>query len=203
MKTLPEKVRAVLALFANLDKKIASLQMHSSLSCPPGCGRCCEKPAIEVSPLEFLPFALAVYDQGNHEEILNLCEENPESICVIFRSHVTKFGGLCSAYPYRGLMCRLFGYAARMNRDGQAELVTCRIIKEGQNVSYSKLQSELTAQSYKAPLFSAYYMRLRSIDAELCAMMPINQAIACAIKATMHYYSYRRRKSRSKGNAQF
>ncbi|MFM7104832.1 MAG: hypothetical protein ACKOW8_04860, partial [Flavobacteriales bacterium] len=80
----------------------------------------------------------------------------------------------------------------------------CKIIKEGQSLSFQKLQNELVDRSFNAPMFSDYYMRLKSIDAELCEMMPINRAIASAIKTTMHYYSYRkRRKSGTIGNAEF
>lgn len=202
MKTLPEKVRAVLSLFSDLDRKIAALQVHSSLNCPSGCGKCCEKPAIDVCPLEFLPYALAAFDLGIHEDVLKSCNAAKEGLCIIFRPHITSFGGLCSEYPNRGLMCRLFGYAARVNRDGQAELVTCKIMKTEQSDSYLKFQHELNSGAYNPPFFPDYYMRLRTIDPELCEMMPINQAIAVAIKTTMHYYSYRqRRKSRAKGDS--
>jgi len=194
MKTLPAKVRAVLALMSQLDKTIALLQKHSTLHCPAGCGKCCEKPAIEVTPLEFLPFALATFDNGQYDEILQVCTNDPTGLCVIFRPSVTKFGGLCNAYPHRGLMCRLFGYAARRNREGTAELVTCSIMKTSQKLSFNDFQNQLANGSYTPPFFADYYMKLRSIDADLCEMMPINQAIATAIKSVKHYYSYRQRR---------
>ena len=140
MKTLPVKVRSVKSLLKRLDQEVEKLQRNSRLYCPAGCGKCCEKPAIMVTPLEFLPFALSVYDEGRHEEFLSQCVESPDGICLLFRASITQFGGLCSAYPERGLMCRLFGYAARRDKMGKAELVTCSIVKSEQALAYSDFQ---------------------------------------------------------------
>lgn len=194
MKTLPEKVRSVKSLLKGLDREIEKLQRSSKLFCPAGCGKCCEKPAIMVTPLEFLPFALSVYDEGRQEEILMQCVDRSGGICLIFRPSITQFGGLCSAYPERGLMCRLFGYAARRDRMGNAELVTCAIVKSEQVLAYSNFQHVLFTGEYTPPFFSDYYSRLKNIDPDLCEMLPINQAIAAAIQYVMHYYSYRRRR---------
>lgn len=194
MKTLPEKVRLVRSLLNNLDKEIAGLQKRSGLFCPAGCGKCCEKPAIMVTPLEFLPFALFMYDEGRHEELLTQCAASSTGICVIFRPSITQFGGLCSAYPDRGLMCRLFGYAARRDRLGNAELVTCAIVKQEQSSTFHGFQNLLISGDYKPPFFADYYSRLRNIDPDLCEMLPINQAISAALHYIMHYYSYRRRR---------
>jgi hypothetical protein len=107
---------------------------------------------------------------------------------------MTQYGGMCSEYPDRGLMCRLFGYAARRNKEGTAELVTCAIMKTSQNENYNNFQEKLLKEEYMPPFFTDYYMKLRNIDADLCELMPINRAIATALKSVMHYYSYRRRR---------
>ncbi|MFM9006423.1 MAG: YkgJ family cysteine cluster protein, partial [Flavobacteriales bacterium] len=99
MKSLPQKVTAVKRVYARLDKEIASVQQSSGLHCLSGCGECCKKPDIECTPLEFLPLALELFDAGKAEEAWVELNQNKQSLCYVFRPHVTNFGGLCNAYP--------------------------------------------------------------------------------------------------------
>jgi Fe-S-cluster containining protein len=196
MKSLPEKVTAVKRVYARLDKEIAAMQQASGLHCLSGCGECCKKPNIECTPLEFLPLALELYDDGRAEQAFEELQKQHNSLCYVFRPHVTNFGGLCNAYPNRGLICRLFGFTARTNKEGRRELVTCKFIKEEQAIAFSQVTEELKAGK-KIPVMSEYYTRLTSIDPTLAELYPINQAIQKALEVVMHYYAYRRRKKRS------
>ena len=195
MKSLPEKVTAVKRVYARLDKEIDTLQQSSGIHCLSGCGECCKKPDIECTPLEFLPLALELFDEGRAEQAWEELQNNSQSLCYVFRPHITNFGGLCNAYPNRGLICRLFGFTARTNKEGQRELVTCKFIKEEQAQAFASVSEELKAGK-KIPVMSEYYTRLTSIDPTLAEFYPINQAIQKALEVVMHYYAYRRRKKR-------
>jgi Fe-S-cluster containining protein len=196
MKSLPEKVTAVRRVYNRLDKEIAAMQQSSGLHCLSGCGECCKKPDIECTPLEFLPLALELFDEGRAEQSWEELKNQQNSLCYVFRPHITNFGGLCNAYPNRGLICRLFGFTARTNKEGQSELVTCKFIKEEQAQAFAQVTEELKAGK-KIPVMSEYYTRLTSIDPTLAEFYPINQAIQKALEVVMHYYAYRRRKKRS------
>jgi Fe-S-cluster containining protein len=196
MKSLPEKVTAVRRVYNRLDKEIAAMQQSSGLHCLSGCGECCKKPDIECTPLEFLPLALELFDEGRAEQAWEDLKNQQNSLCYVFRPHITNFGGLCNAYPHRGLICRLFGFTARTNKEGQRELVTCKFIKEEQAQAFAHVAEELKAGK-KIPVMSEYYTRLTSIDPTLADFYPINQAIQKALEVVMHYYAYRRRKKRS------
>src|SRR5262245_42629844 len=133
--SLEQKVAAVEAVFANLDAEIAHLQSWSTLHCKFGCGKCCFKPDIEATTLEFLPFALHLYKQGLAESWYQRFENGTSPVCVVLNP--TQSGaGLCSEYKHRGLICRLFGYSARTNKYNRKELVTCQIIKEEQTAAF-------------------------------------------------------------------
>jgi Fe-S-cluster containining protein len=196
MKSLPEKVTAVKRVYARLDKEIDTLQQSSGIHCLSGCGECCKKPDIECTPLEFLPLALELFDEGRAEQAWEELQNNSQSLCYVFRPHITNFGGMCNAYPNRGLICRLFGFTARTNKEGQRELVTCKFIKQEQAEDYDQLVEDLKAGK-KIPVMSEYYTRLTSIDPTLAEFYPINQAIQKALELVMHYYAYRRRKKRN------
>jgi Fe-S-cluster containining protein len=198
MKSLPEKVNSVKRVYARLDKEIAAMQESSGLHCLSGCGECCKKPDIECTPLEFLPLALELFDEGRAEEAWGYLQTQQNNLCYVFRPHVTNFGGLCNAYPNRGLICRLFGFTARTNKEGSRELVTCKFIKQEQAIAFEKVTEDLKAGK-KIPVMSEYYTRLTSIDPTLAEFYPINQAIQKALEVVMHYYAYRRRRGRANG----
>ena len=195
MKTLPQKVNEVKKVYRRLDKEIATFQQSTGLACLSGCGECCKKPDIEATPLEFLPLALEYYDEGIAEKMLEQLESSNDSLCHIFRPFVTNFGGLCSRYPNRGLICRLFGYSARKNKEGKPELVTCKLIKADQSEFYNQAVEDIKTGK-KVPVMSDYYSRMASIDPSLIEFYPINTAAKKAIEVVLHYYAYRKRRVR-------
>jgi Fe-S-cluster containining protein len=187
---LEEKVEAIETVFRKLDQEIASFQSWSSLHCKSGCGKCCFKPDIEATTLEFLPFAYYLYKNNLAFLWLDKLKSSPSSICLILNP--TQNGaGLCSEYAYRGLICRLFGYSARTTKYGKPELVTCQVIKSEQQDAYERSGIEIE-KGKGVPIMNQYYMQLHAIDFELTReFFPINTAIVHAIETVLHYYAYR------------
>ena len=187
---LAEKVLEVERVFNKLDLEIKQFQEASTLHCQFGCGKCCFKADIEATILEFLPFAFHLYQQDKAEEWYERLKETDSSICLILNP--TQAGaGLCSQYPHRGLICRLFGYSARTNKYDKKELVTCQIIKTEQAGAYREAEKKIESGA-SVPVMSDYYMQLHGIDFELTKdFYPINQAIRKAIEVVMQYYAYR------------
>src|SRR5258708_26024057 len=142
MDALEEKVKSVEAVFEKLDAQIAKFQLWSSSLCECGCGKCCFKPDIEATMLECLPFALHLFKSNQAEEWLAKLNETDSDVCLILHPHQSG-AGLCSEYPHRGLICRLFGYSARTNKYGKRELVTCQIIKTGQTEKFNEAEKKI------------------------------------------------------------
>ncbi len=187
---LPEKIQAIEEVFKKLDDEILAFQQSSTLHCKIGCGKCCFKPDIEATILEFLPFAQHLYNEGKANEWYENLNSSESSTCVILNP--TQSGvGLCSQYKHRGLICRLFGYSARTNKYGEKELVTCQIIKTEQTEAYQNIQVRI-ASGENVPVMNQFYMQLSAIDFELTRdFYPINKAIQRAIETVLHYYAYR------------
>ncbi len=187
---LEDKVNAVRQVFENLDQQIAEFQDATTLHCKFGCGKCCFKPDIEATILEFLPFAYHLFKEGKAEEWLEKVNSSDSSICQILNP--TQNGaGLCSEYPHRGLICRLFGYSARTNKYGKKELVTCQIIKTEQLEAFQLTESKIDV-GLEVPVMNQFYMQLHGIDFELTRdFYPVNTAIQHAIETVLHYYAYR------------
>lgn len=191
--SIVRKVRAVERLYERLDEEIKTFREASGIHCISGCGKCCTKPDIEASPLEFLPLAFQLFLQKKAEAFLEDLSSNKSPICMVYAplSLADNAKGSCSTYAYRGLICRLFGYGASRDKLGELRLVTCKLIKEQQVSSYEKAVSLLKDHQY-VPIFSDYYKNLMQIDFQLGnQILPINEAIREAIEAVLHHYAYR------------
>ncbi|MDD5152170.1 MAG: YkgJ family cysteine cluster protein [Flavobacterium sp.] len=191
--TIEHKVRLVEELFDRLEKEIAAFKSETGLHCLTGCGKCCSKPDIDASPLEFLPWALHLFLNGKAEEVLLELDNSSISTCHIYRplALLEEYNGGCSNYRYRGLICRLFGYAASRDKYGELRLATCKIIKEDQQENYNNTEGAISKGLY-VPIFTDYYMQLSQIDYRLATtMLPINEALKIAIEEVLHYYAYR------------
>lgn len=190
---IESKVRQVEQLFDRLEKEISAFQTQTSLHCLSGCGKCCSTPDIVASPLEFLPWAFHLFLNGKAEETLIELSSKTTTTCHIYRplSIIDSNNGSCSNYRYRGLICRLFGYAASKDQAGKLRLVTCKIIKENQ-AEHFKATAEAINKGLYVPVFSDYYMRLSQIDARLgFTLVAVNEALKIAIEEVLHYYAYR------------
>lgn len=188
--TPDEKVKEVEAVFQKLDAEIAQFQSATGMHCKFGCGKCCFKPDIEATPLEFLPFALHLYRQGLAEQWHGKLSASDIAFCQILNP-AQAGAGLCTEYKHRGLICRLFGYSARTNKYQQKELVTCQVIKTEQAVEYEGAV-KFIGESGDVPVMSNYYMQLHAIDPDMTTeFYPINVAIRKALENVMHYFAYR------------
>ncbi len=119
---------AVRALYRRLDRRIASFRRASGLGCPPGCGECCLSPEVEATVLEMLPLALDLRRRGLLEPTLARLGPGgePPRPCLFYSpAPLGAFGGHCSVYPWRPLLCRLFGFAAVAGPEGRPELAVC------------------------------------------------------------------------------
>lgn len=191
MLELEAKVKQIEDLFARLDEDLNAFRGATTLHCKWGCGKCCFKPDIEATALEFLPFAYNLYNSSQAERWHDRLQREPGSICLILDAQQTG-AGLCSQYTHRGLICRLFGYSARTNKYSKKELITCKIIKTEQSEAYTMAGQKIASGDLAVPVMNEYYMQLRSIDPELGQQFyPINVAIRKAIEQVLHYFAYR------------
>lgn len=188
--TLAEKVRSVEEIFKALDDEVTSFKQWSGLQCQTGCGKCCFKPDISATVLEFLPLAYYLYSQGQADAWYVKLQNHKDGLCTLLKSSSST--GMCAEYPYRGLICRLFGFSARMNKYGKAEIITCQIIKSEMAGPYQQAVALVGAGNAVIPLGARYYMQLIAIDDELGRVQyPINEAILKALETVLSYYAYR------------
>jgi uncharacterized protein len=191
--SIESKVRDVEKLFDRLENEINHFESQTQLHCLSGCGKCCTTPNIDASPLEFLPWAFYLFLNGKAEAMLVELNNSSGSICHLYRPLIVleSNNGSCSNYRYRGLICRLFGFAASRDKFGELRLATCKIIKEKQLENYNDAVETISKGLY-VPIFTDYYMNLAQIDFMLgTTILPINKALKIAIEEVLQYYAYR------------
>ncbi len=171
---IEKNVKAINRLFEKIGKSDTKFLAHAGIKCPSGCGECCLGKNIAASPLEFLPYSYHLFLEGTLEEKYWAMKDNQPTYCVLLSyNEETKFG-YCSEYERRGVICRLFGNAAMVGKDGEKKFSGCKLLK-------SQIEDEVkfntSVQKY-APVYSNFYMQLESIDLEYGSLLlPINEAI--------------------------
>lgn len=191
------KVAAVERVFAKLQKEISQFQAESKLQCLNGCGKCCTKPDISATVLEFLPLAYHLYKSDRALGVLESMETDPSAtICQLFQPLVVNPGvGFCGEYKYRGLICRLFGFSAGKDKNGEKKLVTCQLIKNDQPEKFQATTEGIKSNTLFIPLMSDYQSQLMNIDWELGGRFyPINEAIRKALELVLFYSQYKGRR---------
>ncbi len=189
--SIERRVQLVEKLFYQLDQESAQFEQSSGMSCVSGCGKCCTYPDIEASPLEFLPWAFHLFLNGEALKTLIMLKKTTSPTCLIYKPLSIVDQGRCSSYKYRGLICRLFGFAANTDKYGNLRLATCKIIKEGQAANYNST-SKAIAKGLYVPIFTEYYMQLNQIDFHLGnIILPVNKALKMALEEVLQYYAYR------------
>ena len=178
-------ISSVKEVYKELDEHIVSIASKTGLKCPKNCSACCDKDDIEASPIEFYPLAEWLYQNNLVDEYITRLDKNDgNGYCILYSpdSSLQKEGA-CEQYRFRGLICRLFGYGYRMNRDMVPDLVTCKIIKENLPLAVSNAKMLGTNTPEEMPIFSNYYMQLYSIEPDLVIeRFSINKAIRVAIE---------------------
>ena len=177
---LSEKTVQLQILFEKIEKQTQSLSACSGLHCLKGCGACCENPNVETTPLEMIPLAQELWKSGKAEEVW---DELDAPSCVLYEADPTIPGnGKCGVYPFRPLICRIFGYAARRNKEGALELATCKKIKEDQPQEIKNAQVAIE-NGLEVPILSEAWLTLLDIDPDQATKRyPINKALKLALE---------------------
>jgi len=188
----PDKIALeVEKVFMELDEHLLLMTNKSGMKCLHLCNSCCRNTNIEASPIEFIPLASWLYKSGKVDEFLASLDQSDETgYCVLFSPDAWKEGYWgCQNYEKRGLICRLFGFGYRLNRDGVPQLVTCKQMKEKCPEAVAKANLAGIETPEEVPLFRNYSMQLFSIEPDLAIhRYPINTAIRLAIEKLYFHY---------------
>lgn len=121
--------------------------------------------------------AFAILEQGRDHAVL----AHSSTTCPMFRSQ-GKGRGTCTAYATRPVICRVFGFSARLTRQQSREAYMCHVLKE----QFAHVFRDRTHVAY-APLVNEFYGYLTQIDSQLTSSRyRISEAIPRALQLVKH-----------------
>lgn len=174
----------ILELYRTLDEDIERFKIASGLKCITNCGQCCETNYVETTVLELMPLAINLWLKKETQYWLERASMvNRNNRCIFYQPHPSvRSEGRCSIYPFRPLICRLFGFSTRSNKYGRPELITCAYIKKAHPASYKKAQ-QLAATENLVPKMTDYIMRISNFGSKQeTKQLTINEAAQTAIE---------------------
>ena len=152
---------------------------------------CCKTQSIEATLLETLPLAEAIFNNGEEDLILQTVEEQllkDDFSCILFRFLGNTLNGFCTYYPYRPLLCRLFGFAARRNRLDELDFCTCKHLRGISPDSVRRAEFSVS-MGLRIPIYQESFMRIAAMNPTIGFLRrPIN----LAIKEALEYLYWRR-----------
>lgn len=182
-----DKVRALLRLYRALDREVARFQEWSGLTCRAGCGRCCENPEIEATPLEVLPLAIELSRRGEAEATLDAARsQDHRGRCIFYHQDAqTPWRGRCANYAWRPLICRAFGHSALRTADGDRQILTCATIKGDHDERFAPAAAAVLGGA-AIPELPAMAVAVTAIDPALgVRRLPINEAVGIALERVL------------------
>lgn len=172
-----------LPILVEADARVEAFQAATGLSCPPGCGVCCERHDPHVTEHDLAPLAFELVAE-DLERAAGLRERAVAALaagapCVFYEAG--RIPGGCTQYARRPLLCRLFGFAAVRDKHGQPELAACHVHQEVTPEAVARARAHVDGGG-AVPVFTDLQAPLDALDpARAQTRVPINAAIVAAL----------------------
>lgn len=172
-------VARVQELYDEVDDQFSSFRQTTGIDCPIACGICCLYPRVMTGVLDFLPYAKKIWDEGSAFDVYRSIQPG-QSICTLHGRAEGRSRGMCTAYRYRGFICRTFGFQLVRRNEGP-KLATCPVIAETHAERITNLSADSLVRTL--PFVEDLRKRFQNIDPVLAAeKVPVNKAIRRAIE---------------------
>ena len=135
-----KEIDSIEELYATIDSDLEAFDSKAGIHCICEHGSCCEHYIPELTPLEAEYLAYIILRDGREEEVVNrLSSFNQDlGICPLYN----KDGNYhCSVYSARSLLCRLFGSACFVDKNGHRFFHPCKWNKDTKCFSEEELKN--------------------------------------------------------------
>ncbi len=172
------QLQKIVTQYKEVDEITQNIKTSFSVSCPSGCGQCCNTTTdnIEASITEMLPLCVYLYEQNAYQKWLQKANHQR---CVFYATNNHKNNsGCCLVYAYRPLVCRLFGFSFTKNKNGAIVPVACSILKK----QYNDKSKFFVVNTDSLPMISSFSLQSLMIDPVRSDRFPINEAFVKAME---------------------
>ena len=160
-----KKAWALAWLYGKLDRETKRFRQQAKMGCFKGCGKCCENVYVEASLVEVIPLAAVLWRRKKRDLwIKKLAEQPLQGQCIFYERTSGQAGkGKCRIYPLRPLICRLFGFAGRLNKYGGQQWLTCHLMKIHHGLKFVDISRRIN-QDLNIPSIRFYRSRIQSLS---------------------------------------
>lgn len=131
--SIGEMIAALGDLYREIAKDQDVFREEAGMSCPEGCGICCR--GFEPDTLRPEALFAAAYILAEDPGLETMLEDpRPDGTCP-FWSEDDPYH--CRMYPGRGLICRLFGFSSRRDKEGELEFRPCKHMPRANRGSFA------------------------------------------------------------------
>jgi Fe-S-cluster containining protein len=184
-----KEIGSLLNIYKEVNRKLDKFIRLTDLHCLTGCGECCRKACVSCSLLEMQPLAAFLWKKGELDTWLSrINTDDEQATCIFYSQNALDNSWHCQIYPFRPLICRLFGLCSRESKARKIELMLCWRLNDALEQESPETARKLFAKGLYAPVFSDYFMKIYSISPDLANQgMNINLAFAKAAKMIGYY----------------
>lgn len=180
---MDERLRALYDRLGAAAEKLLTASGTQSFGCPPGCGTCCVGFDPDVTPAELYGLAEWLLENPSLADRLYTARDPAGRTCRFFDAE-SPFH--CTVYPARPLVCRSFGFTARVNKSGTKEFAYCRHMPtDGER----RLQGDQIVGSLgtEVPTAEEFGVAVSAIDGNSA-----RRSLSDSIGAAVQHLSYKR-----------
>ena len=181
----------LLDYFSEIECIFPEQQKLLRLECSPGCYACCLSRDVTATLLEMLPFAISLFQQGKAEQLFEELSETSQDNCYFFRKEsVAGERGHCTIYPYRPILCRVFGAFPRHDKWSNVELSVCKKIKQENPILFDGAVKNLQHSHFEKSAFAeTWRLKIMNLRPDIgIEEYPINSAALQAITFASLYF---------------
>lgn len=142
------ELKAIRDFFLTIQKDFDSFSSSFHLSCPSGCGSCCEHFVPDITSSEALIIASYMLF-GDKKEILRekMKDWNPSNLsCPMYDAWNKEHH--CMIYEIRPLVCRMFASCPSADKEGNPEYRGCRFNPKSFSLPSEKMNGILVMSHY-------------------------------------------------------
>lgn len=177
------KVCNILKVYREVERNAKIFRDASNLRCPDGCKLCCYSHSIEATPLELLPAALCLFEVNLADSFLESLTRSENTLtCIFLRDNDNDNSWGCTMYKFRPLICRLFGFYGRRDKNNLFQFSSCRIIKAHYPDEYNLYLTQVLNSNINMSMQS-YYFKVAEYGSDFeNKLMSFNLALESAIE---------------------
>lgn len=179
-------LKELIGLYKDLDEEASRFKKAAALDCLKFCKKCCtpDKAQIEASVFECLPLSIHLWRRGKAESYLQrIASDGEKNLCVLYSAdHSLSPASGCKHYPWRPLLCRLFGFSAVLDKHGHPRIALCRTIKDADPQIEDRINQKI-ARELRPMIIPHWARQASSLNPHLGQERhPINQAVRLALE---------------------